>query len=121
MKSTWKEIDKKRQDFPGSEYHTWILGLPRSQRGTGYIVYINGKEDLSFRRKSAIGINIFENKHRKFIIIHGFISNDWPVFKQVDKKTFCLVHSSKVSKKVLDILGVKSNEDAVREAFNKAF
>ena len=125
MKSTWKEIDKKRQDFPGSEYHTWILGLPRSQRGTGYIVKINNKEDLSFRRKSAIGINIFENKHRKFIIIHGFISNDWPVFKQVDNKKFRLVHSSKVHSSkvsdVLDILGVKSNEDAVREAFNNAF
>jgi len=111
MKSTWKIIDKKNIRSAGSNYHTWILGLPRSQRNTGYIV--EGKRD--FRRKSAIGINIFENKSGRFIVVHGFLSSDWPVNK--------LLHYSErnYGEYVIDIMQEYSNEKVIQKAFDQAF
>jgi CRISPR type III-B/RAMP module RAMP protein Cmr1 len=124
MKSTWKKIDNKDIRSAGSNYHTWILGLPRSQKNTGYIVHVNKERKEDFRRKSAIGINIFENKSMKFIVLHGFLSNDWPVYRlDSHQNNLLLVHYSHYSVKnnVIDIMNKYSNEEAVQEAFKQAF
>ncbi len=133
LKSTWKNFDKRGK--PDKYYHTWILGLPRSQRKTGYIVFEkvveNNKEieKKGFRRKSAIGINIFETKNKKFVILHGFKSNDWPVCKKTqDKKLFILKHFSKKGgeEEITKIMNITDNRkdvanaNAVEEAFNQA-
>ncbi|MEM1965620.1 MAG: type III-B CRISPR module RAMP protein Cmr1 [Candidatus Caldarchaeum sp.] len=53
--------------------HTWMLGLPRSVRKSGYL---NG--GTSLRRMSSIGIRLFDGGETKFVIIYGFLSKDWP-------------------------------------------
>jgi len=130
MKATWKRLgrpdNRKAIKIPGEEYHTWILGLPRTQRNTGYIVFRNGEKEEAFRRKSAIGINIFENINKKFVILHGFISNDWPVItKDKQGKELILKHLSPIhekgEKEITKIMNVSSNSEAVHRAFNEAF
>jgi CRISPR type III-B/RAMP module RAMP protein Cmr1 len=135
MKATWKRLDrpdnKQAIKIPGEGYHTWILGLPRTQRNTGYVVFRNGEKKEAFRRKSAIGINIFENNNKKFVILHGFISNDWPVItKDKQGKELILKHLSSIHKKgekeiiekeITKIMNVSSNSEAVNIAFDQAF
>lgn len=66
LKQEWISI---KPDAPRELIHTWILGLPRSAKGRG-------------RRISAINLKAFRNIGSKtFIIIYGFLSNDWPVDK----------------------------------------
>ena len=125
MKVTWKQLDRQNIRIPGEGYHTWILGLPRTQRNTGYIVFRNGKREDAFRRKSAIGINIFENNNKKFVILHGFISSDWPVNTE-DKqgKELILKHFSprhKEGEKITNIMDVYDTREVVYIAFYQAF
>jgi CRISPR type III-B/RAMP module RAMP protein Cmr1 len=123
MKVTWKRLHGKNIKMPGEGYHTWILGLPRTQRNTGYVVFRNGEKKEAFRRKSAIGINIFENNNKKFVILHGFISNDWPVStKDKQGKELVLKHLSPIhEKEITKIMNVSSNPEAVHIAFDQAF
>jgi len=135
MKATWKRLarpdNREAIKIPGEGYHTWILGLPRTQRNTGYIVFRKGEKKEAFRRKSAIGINIFENNNKKFVILHGFISNDWPVItKDKQGKELILKHLSSIHKKgekeiiekeITKIMNVSSNSEAVHIAFDQAF
>jgi len=120
LKSSWKPSFKAS----GKEYHTWLLGLPRSQRKTGYIVIVHDeseKENEAFRRKSSIGINIFESaKNVKFIIIHGFLSKDWPL-SIFDKKYSLKWCSNRTSENVEDIMCIqkKSVEAIFEEVFNE--
>jgi len=81
LKAEWKRICNVNVRKPGGEFHTWILGLPRSMedpssgKKTGY--FINNDRG---RRPSAIAFKIFENKNgKKFVIVYGFLSKDWPV------------------------------------------
>jgi len=139
LKSEWKKIvyGNKATRKTGGALHTWILGLPRQakykERGkeiyTGYFI-----DDQPGRRPSAISLKIFESKQsKKFIIVYGFLSKDWPLNK--------LVHRSKLypsGKKVkeLDLHSLRrlynkrytrrytremSDEEFLREVFNTAF
>lgn len=79
LKSSWEGIVRgvaPSASISRSKLHTWILGLPRSAKGQGYFV---GKEPG--RRPSAIKLKYLENGKgdRKFIIIYGFLSKDWPL------------------------------------------
>jgi CRISPR type III-B/RAMP module RAMP protein Cmr1 len=125
MKSTWKQLDRQAIKIPGEGYHTWILGLPRTQRNTGYIVFRNGEREETFRRKSAIGINIFETNNKKFVILHGFISRDWPIYTE-DKqgKKLILKHLSpryKEGEEITKIMDVYNTAEVVHKAFSQAF
>jgi len=82
LKAEWKRICNVNVRKPGGEFHTWILGLPRSMedpksgKKTGYFIINNDRG----RRPSAIAFKIFENKNgKKFVILYGFLSKDWPV------------------------------------------
>lgn len=56
--------------------HAWFLGLPRSQKGTGYIV----PQQKDFRRPSAVFAAAHGSEHRyggeTYLSI--FLSSDWP-------------------------------------------
>ncbi len=56
------------QDIITVRKYAWILGLPREQRGTGYIVH-----DID-RRASPIHVSV----HRDRAFITCFLSLDWP-------------------------------------------
>jgi CRISPR type III-B/RAMP module RAMP protein Cmr1 len=123
LKSSWKRLDNKPLSYGGERYHTWILGLPRSQRNTGYFVVNKKGEKFPrlLRRKSAIGINIFENKHKKFIILHGFISQDWPLYLKVDGDEFWLEHLPS-NEYVIDLLGkIRVEKNVFEKAFEQAW
>ncbi|RLF14811.1 MAG: type III-B CRISPR module RAMP protein Cmr1, partial [Thermoprotei archaeon] len=90
LKSSWKKKSYRGEGGyikkPGSRLHTWILGLPRSVKGkrdiSGYI--IAGKEEV--RRPSSIHLKIFKNRQgKRFVIIYGFLSEDWPLNKLLHK------------------------------------
>jgi CRISPR-associated protein Cmr1 len=52
----------------------WVLGLPRSQRGRGYLVRTdNGRLDVG-RRASPIVFTV----HRGYALLQAFYSADWP-------------------------------------------
>jgi len=114
LKSSWKSSFGKS----GKEYHTWILGLPRSQKGTGYIVYdvSNKKENEAFRRKSAIGVNLFEStKNVKFVVIHGLLSKDWPLFNE---KYVLKWYSKNYHKNVKDM--IEEQNSSIEKIFEEA-
>jgi len=82
LKQEWKSM---KPNAPRESLHTWILGLPRSAKNTGYFVQSNQKIEQG-RRISAINLKVFRNINSKtFIIIYGFLSNDWPVDKLIYK------------------------------------
>jgi len=122
LKISWKKTPKES----GREYHTWLLGLPRSQRKTGYIVYDEmGKKVEGFRRKSSIGINVFEStKNVKFVVIHGFLSKDWPLY-EFNKKYVLRWLSNGTPENVEDIMykmyGHVSIDEILEKVFNDAF
>ncbi|MEM1986523.1 MAG: type III-B CRISPR module RAMP protein Cmr1 [candidate division WOR-3 bacterium] len=73
VKQTWKKHPRAQ----GRNLHTWILGLPRFQKKTGYAI----KRDKSYdplRRISSIGVRFFKACNKDFIIIYGLLSKDWP-------------------------------------------
>ncbi len=81
LKAEWKREYGISEKEPGGEFHTWILGLPRSMKNTGY--FVDGDKG---RRPSAITFKIFENKQgKKFVIIYGFLSHDWPLRELIHK------------------------------------
>ncbi len=81
LKQEWKIALGGRPTDPGEALHTWILGLPRSTKNTGYFVDSN-----KGRRPSAIHFKLLETRNGKtFIIIYGFLSKDWNVGKIIHK------------------------------------
>jgi len=76
MKISWKILNGKRFTEPGYSYNTWVLGLPRSARGTGYFLSDGHDEG---RRISAIGIKPFSRLgSREWMVLrYGFLSQDW--------------------------------------------
>jgi len=110
VKQTWK-LNPMEQ---GRNLHTWILGLPRFRNGTGYAIKTDGKYD-PLRRTSSIGARYFVSGDRGFIIVYGFLSNDW-----------CkdLLHIRREGqrereKKVKEILGDKTFQMIFDEVFKK--
>lgn len=65
LRNTWR-----REKFLG---HTWVLGLPRNMKNTGYF-----DERKRLRRISSIGLRIFSIHDSTFVILYGFLSHDWP-------------------------------------------
>ncbi|MEM1731253.1 MAG: type III-B CRISPR module RAMP protein Cmr1 [Ignisphaera sp.] len=87
LKASWKRL--LNMEISGDKLHTWILGLPRGikktpkrAKGTGYVFgYALDEEGKNLgRRPSAIRLKYFENNvGKRFIIIYGFLSRDWPL------------------------------------------
>lgn len=81
LKVQWRREYGVSKKIPRKEFHTWILGLPRSagKELKGYLV--NGDRG---RRTSAITFKLFENvQGRKYVIVYGFLSRDWPIDKLI--------------------------------------
>ncbi len=86
LKITWKNICGLEYRMPGGKFHTWILGLPRKAKygslDTGYF----REKNEEVRRISAINYKIFENRAgKRFIIVYGFLSKDWPLEELIHK------------------------------------
>ncbi len=71
LKQEWKKIAGMSIKASGRFLHTWILGLPRKQKGRGYLSKIN-------RRQSAIRMTVKKYSSKYFIVLYGFLSKDWP-------------------------------------------
>jgi CRISPR type III-B/RAMP module RAMP protein Cmr1 len=106
LKQTWKG---QKANIRSSEFHTWILGLPRCQQkqGTGY--FITTKLDPG-RRISSIGVRYFRTKTKLFVVVFGLLSMDWPKD---------LLHISKNKKEEMTPIPV--NERKLQDAFDSAF
>ena len=80
LKSSWKKGGKKQLGYP---YHTWILGLPRKSKETGYYVDFSGVpwDRGEERRQSSISFTLFVPKEsdKVFVIVKGFLTQslDW--------------------------------------------
>ncbi|MEM3407825.1 MAG: type III-B CRISPR module RAMP protein Cmr1 [Candidatus Aenigmatarchaeota archaeon] len=60
----------RARDEITKKHLAWFLGLPRTQRSTGYII-----EDKQVQRRSS---PIFFSVHKDFALISLFLSSDWP-------------------------------------------
>ncbi|MCC6004998.1 MAG: type III-B CRISPR module RAMP protein Cmr1 [Thermofilum sp.] len=69
LKNRWRNLVP--QNIYLSDLHTWILGLPRGKE-KGYSATKN-------RRPSAFHFKILKNSQGTFLMIYGFLSEDWPV------------------------------------------
>jgi CRISPR type III-B/RAMP module RAMP protein Cmr1 len=69
LKNRWRNLVPQNVDL--SDLHTWILGLPRGKE-KGYFAAEN-------RRPSAFHFKILKNSQGTFLMIYGFLSEDWPV------------------------------------------
>lgn len=74
VKQSWKT----KPATQGRNVHTWILGLPRFQKRTGYAIKQREGHYDPLRRLSSIGVRLFKARNKNFIILFGLISNDWP-------------------------------------------
>jgi CRISPR type III-B/RAMP module RAMP protein Cmr1 len=78
LKAEWVRVvrsNPKINTLP-SQFHTWILGLPRGKPGNGgYFIDQEGRS--TGRRASAIHFKLWENEHGTFIFTYGFLSRDW--------------------------------------------
>jgi len=129
LKVEWKK--RKKLDFrvQGGGFHTWILGLPRNVKKTGY--FINSEKG---RRISSIGFSLFQLKNQYAVIMYGFQTFDWA------RKLSYLIHKPR-GISVLEIakskpkpgefgkgiefldksIYAKTNIEVVNEAFNAAW
>jgi CRISPR type III-B/RAMP module RAMP protein Cmr1 len=109
LKQTWKTNPR----ISGKNFHTWILGLPRFQRGTGYAKKKNDKYS-SERRISSIGVRYFEIKYKVFVIVYGLLSGDWP-------EGLLHISKSRKSGKSIETSIEKIPGGSIQDAFNYAF
>jgi len=73
MKVGWKRSLGLNGGEVGGVLDTWILGLPREVRGTGYA-------SQAGRRPSAITLAPVKKLQQSFLVaIYGFLSSDWPI------------------------------------------
>ncbi|MEM3383862.1 MAG: type III-B CRISPR module RAMP protein Cmr1 [Nitrososphaerales archaeon] len=107
VKQTWK-LSPMAQ---GRDLHTWILGLPRFQQGTGYAIKIN-RDYESPRRLSSIGVRCFKAHNKNFIIVFGLLSNDWP------KNLWHIRHKGPELKKQVKDISIGSS---LQKVFDQAF
>ena len=89
----------RAQDVLRRRREAWILGLPREQRRTGYL--IREREKVS-RRASPIILSF----HKQFATITTLLSSDWPQE---------LIWRGRGGEVIIDI-----NEQRIREAFHDA-
>ena len=108
LKQEWKKIAGMSIKASGRFLHTWILGLPREQKGRGYL---SGTD----RRQSAIRITVKKYASKYFIVLYGFLSKDWPNdLKHVGE----IRRQGKTRKLESDI---KVEDASIRAAFDYAF
>jgi CRISPR type III-B/RAMP module RAMP protein Cmr1 len=76
VKATWKINNNEPPNDPDFNFHTWILGLPRGVKGTGYKP-VNEKYN---RRVSSISLKPLRRIGDRSwdVMIYGFASRDWP-------------------------------------------
>ncbi|RLE54978.1 MAG: hypothetical protein DRJ40_09525 [Thermoprotei archaeon] len=80
MKVTWKKLCGRSPKVADGKWHTWILGLPREQRGTGY------SPGMNLRRPSPLFMRVLNydsRTNRALVLVWGSISMDWPVSELV--------------------------------------
>lgn len=126
LKATWKTECRSPVTTPGENFHTWILGLPRRVGRTGYFVGSEGG-----RRISAIGFKIFENaRGRKFVIVYGFLSRDWPLNEMRHRGRNAIVRNLDIMKRLsagrpptCDLVKVQNMNDErfLSQVFDAAF
>jgi len=125
LKAEWKRICNVNVRKSGGEFHTWILGLPRSTKETGY--FVNGDKG---RRPSAIAFKVFENKNgKRFVIVYGFLSRDWPINRLVHKGEHHYEGREVTQLKIVRparqsgqcILSSRGDEEFLRQVFEAAF
>jgi len=73
LKDKWKNLTRATHS---SRLHTWILGLPRGTNRGVRRGYLSKKGN---RRPSAIHFKILKNARGTYIVVYGFLSEDWPV------------------------------------------
>lgn len=76
LKASWKQHLSMRPRSPGGQLHTWILGLPRSQRGTGYFLLKKNKEEAG-RRRSPIRVTLVRSDNKLRPLLFGFKTCEW--------------------------------------------
>ena len=74
MKVEWKRSLGLPITSPGKNLHTWVLGLPRYQRLTGYLP--NSEKGKEIRRQSPIGFTVLKCHEGFAIILYGFLTAD---------------------------------------------
>jgi CRISPR type III-B/RAMP module RAMP protein Cmr1 len=77
-KSTTENLDSKKKEEVykehGIQYHTWILGMPRSSEVEGTTTGYIGID----RRISSVAFSLLKsNLNVYYIIIYGFLTYDW--------------------------------------------
>jgi len=73
MKAGWKTNLGLNVREVGGVLDSWILGIPREVRGTGYASRVG-------RRPSAIVLAPMKKLQQSFLVaIYGFLSSDWPI------------------------------------------
>ncbi|QGA53947.1 type III-B CRISPR module RAMP protein Cmr1 [Sulfolobus sp. E5-1-F] len=95
-------IKKPEFHFHGANIHTFLLGLPRSQRGYGYRVVNREGEDESIRRKSTISFKILGEN---YILIKVFYAMDFPD----ELKHFGMYHRQGIEVKNLEVFNSYDN------------
>ncbi|RLE64438.1 MAG: type III-B CRISPR module RAMP protein Cmr1 [Thermoprotei archaeon] len=90
LKARWKEYWKES----GYKYDTWILGLPRGQKNTGYYYYSEKtRERKECRHISAIQFTPVLLGNKWYVLRYGFVTRDWRDCKAL--KGFELRHFGK--------------------------
>jgi len=84
LKVMWKRADGKKPSVPGRQYDTWLLGLPRAVKGTGYFE-VKREEAKEGRRASAISMKPFKRGEggKWTLLMYGFLSQDWPPLLEI--------------------------------------
>ncbi len=82
LKVFWKLSKNMSIDSPGAKLHTWVLGLPRYIKGTGYLIGIENPYSKEYsdpgRLQSLIKFTPYLNNDGKWgSIIYMFITNDY--------------------------------------------
>jgi len=92
----------RAQDDLRRKHEAWVLGLPRSQMKTGYIIRRNGE-----RRASPI-LLAYHEKHifGKGVYLTIFISNDWP-------SSIVWTNGSQIKPVNIDV--IRATQDALSE------
>lgn len=115
LKVNWKALLNMKPTNAGGDIHTWILGLPRRAGHTGYFVERN-KE----RRPSAIRLKYLESRGgKKFVLIYGFLSRDWPLSSLVYRGRF--ERRVRVSQLPVKTLKMSNKPFSLENVFNSAF
>ncbi len=94
----------------------WILGLPRSQKGTGYYKIQDEKGVELQRRASPFILAV----HREYALLSVFYSLDWPAYIKWKGSSSCEVHIERSTGEVLIRMGSSVSRQSIRELIDYA-